>query len=161
MLSTGVSDLESKWPPQLAALNVGMRHAFLTESVKAVRCMATEGRCSSLQVKLPNGNRGGALCPYCKSEFSVMFRGAQTAEERAASEAEELRVTEATLRAREVSSALSTKTLRSASSAVLAEAVRRVTGIFMFWGVDMPVDRLTQHAVSESSLVDSRPSAEI
>ena len=55
-----------------------------------------------LQVKLPNGNRGGALCPYCKAEFSVMFRGAQTAEERAASHAEEQRITEATLRAREV-----------------------------------------------------------
>lgn len=94
------------------ALNASYRYRLSDSSFDSHICLQTYCWCTLraksllstciLQVKLPNGNRGGALCPYCKAEFSVMFRGAQTAEERAASHAEEQRITEATLRAREV-----------------------------------------------------------
>ena len=58
--------------------------------------------CCCAQVKLPNGNRGGALCPFCKSEFSVYFKGPRSAEEKEVCRAEERRISQATLRAIEV-----------------------------------------------------------
>ena len=55
-----------------------------------------------IQVKLPNGARVGSLCPFCKAEFSVNFRGPRSLAEKEAVQAEEQRIVEATLRARQV-----------------------------------------------------------
>ena len=50
-----------------------------------------------MQVKSPGGRN--ALCPYCKREFAVTFRGPKSTEERQQEKHDEQTVIEATIRA--------------------------------------------------------------